>query len=183
MKMEFAKINRRNDEKKFVRGLAYVMCATLTITAVPPWAVYAESGTEVSGSKVATPSEASRDIESEVEEAVNEEDVEGDLPEVEPEEIPPSDPEPIEIPETDPVDIATPSEIVEPTFTDVKKALAASLLSSVTSSSSLEISGIPGQETSFEFLNGSQGEGTEEKPYLIKNREQLMDYPSLRPWA
>lgn len=36
--------------KKFVRGLAYVMCATLAITAVPPWAVYAESETEVSGS-------------------------------------------------------------------------------------------------------------------------------------
>ena len=108
--------------KKFVRGLAYVMCATLTITAVPPWAVYAESGTEVSGSKVATPSEAGRDIESEVEEAVNEEDVEGNLPEVEPEEILPADPNPIEVPTTEPVNIATPSEVVEPTFADVKKA-------------------------------------------------------------
>ena len=105
--------------KKFVRGLAYIMCATLTITAVPPWAVYAESGTEVSGSKVATPSEASRDIESEVEEPVIEEGVE-DLPEVDQEEIPPADPDPIEVPATEPVNIATPSEIVEPTFMDVK---------------------------------------------------------------
>ena len=166
--------------KKFVRGLAYVMCATLTITAVPPWAVYAESGTEVSGSKVATPSEASREIESEVEKPVNEEDVKGDLPDVEPEEILPADPDPIEVPTTEPVNIATPSEVVEPTFTDVKKALAASLLSSVPSSSSLgDIWDSWSGKTSFEFLNGSQGEGTEEKPYLIKNREQLMGLSEL----
>lgn len=166
--------------KKFVRGLAYVMCATLTITAVPPWAVYAESGTEVSGSKVATPSEASREIESEVEEPVNEEDVEGDLPEVEPEEIPPADPDPIEVPTTEPVNIATPSEVVDLTFTDVKKALVASLLSSVPYSSSLgDIWDSWSGKTSFEFLNGSQGEGTEEKPYLIKNREQLMGLSEL----
>ena len=166
--------------KKNVRGLAYIMCATLTITAVPLWAVYAQSGTEVSGSKVATPSDASRDIESEVEEPVNEEDVEEDLPEVEPEEILPADPDPIEIPATEPVNIATPSEVVEPTFTDVKKALAASLLSSVPSSSSLgDIWDSWSGKTSFEFLNGSQGEGTEEKPYLIKNREQLMGLSEL----
>ncbi|WP_349673845.1 Ig-like domain-containing protein [Lacrimispora sp.] len=166
--------------KKFVRGLAYVMCATLTITAVPPWAVYAESGTEVSCSKVATPSEASRDIESEVEEPVNEEDVEEDLPEVEPEEIPSVDPDPIKVPATEPVNIATPSEVVEPTFTDVKKALAASLLSTVPSSSSLgDIWDSWSGKTSFEFLSGSQGEGTEEKPYLIKNREQLMGISEL----
>jgi len=132
--------------KKNVRGLAYIMCATLTITAVPLWAVYAESGTEVSCLKVSTPSEASCEIESEVEEPVNEENVEEDLPEVEPEEILPADPDPIEIPATEPVNIATPSEVVEPTFTDVKKALAASLLSSVPSSSFWEISGIPGLE-------------------------------------
>jgi uncharacterized protein YjdB len=166
--------------KKFVRGLAYIMCATLTITAVPPWAVYAESGTEVSGSKVATPSEASRDIESELEEPVNEEDVEEDLPEVEPEEIPPADPDPIKVPATEPVNIATPSEVVEPTFTDVKKVLVASLLSSVPSSSSLgDIWDSWSGKTSFEFLSGSQGEGTEEKPYLIKNREQLLGLSEL----
>ncbi len=165
--------------KKIVRGLAYIMCATLTITAVPLWAVYAESGTEVSGLKVSTPSEASCEIESEVEEPVNEEDVE-DLPEVEPEEILPADPDPIEIPATEPVNIATPSEVVDLTFTDVKKALAASLLSSVPSSSSLgDIWDSWSGKTSFEFLNGSQGEGTEEKPYLIKNREQLMGLSEL----
>ncbi|MBE5973336.1 MAG: hypothetical protein E7251_01915 [Paenibacillaceae bacterium] len=166
--------------KKNVRGLAYIMCATLTITAVPLWAVYAESGTEVSCLKVSTPSEASCEIESEVEEPVNEENVEEDLPEVEPEEILPADPDPIEIPATEPVNIATPSEVVEPTFTDVKKALAASLLSSVPSSSFLgDIWDSWSGKTSFEFLNGSQGEGTEEKPYLIKNREQLMGLSEL----
>lgn len=165
--------------KKNVRGLAYIMCVTLTITAIPPWAVYAESGIEVSGSKVTTPSEASRDIESEVEEPVNDEDVEENLPEVEAEEIPPADPDPIEVPVTEPVNIATPS-VVEPTFTDVKKALAASLISSVPSSSSLgDIWDSWSGKTSFEFLSGSQGEGTEDKPYLIKNREQLMGLSEL----
>nr|WP_314461165.1 hypothetical protein [uncultured Clostridium sp.] len=165
--------------KKIVRGLAYVMCAALTITAVPSWAVYAESDTEVS-SLVATPSEASRDTEIEGEEIVNEEDFEEDLPEVEPEEIPAVDPETIEISVTVPVDIATPSEISEPDFVDIKKALAVSLLSSVSSSSSLgDIWDSWSGMTSFEFLSGSQGEGTEEKPYLIKNREQLMGLSEL----
>lgn len=161
--------------KNFVRGMAYVMCATLVITAVPPFAVYAELGTEVSSSKVATPSEAGRDTEIEGEEIVNEEDMEELLPEVEPETI--------EIPVTDPADIATPSEAVEspfPTFTDIKIALAASLLSSVPSSSSLgDIWDSWSGKTSFEFLSGSQGEGTEEKPYLLKNREQLMGLSEL----
>ncbi|MGC6177913.1 N-acetylmuramoyl-L-alanine amidase family protein [Lacrimispora sp. 38-1] len=166
--------------KKFVRGLAYVMCATLTITAVPPWTVYAESGTEVSSSKVATPSEAGRDNGIEEETVNNDETPEADLTEEEAEEIPPADPEPIEIPITDPADIATPSEVVEPTFTDVKKVLAASFLSSVPSSSFLgDIWDSWSGKTSFEFLSGSQGEGTEEKPYLIKNREQLMGLSEL----
>jgi uncharacterized protein YjdB len=34
-------------------------------------------------------------------------------------------------------------------------------------------------KTSFEFLSGSQGEGTKEKPFLIKNREQLMGLSEL----
>lgn len=34
-------------------------------------------------------------------------------------------------------------------------------------------------KTSFEFLSGSQGEGTEKRPYLIKNREQLMGLSEL----
>ena len=167
--------------KKFVRGLAYVMCATLTITAVPPWAVYAESGTEVSSSKVATPSEAGRGKEEET--VIHDETPEEDLPGKEEEEIPNVDPETIELPIADPIDIATPSEALEPTFptfTDIKKALAASILSSVPSSSSLgDIWDSWSGKTSFEFLSGSQGEGTEEKPYLIKNREQLMGLSEL----
>jgi uncharacterized protein YjdB len=169
--------------KNFVRGLAYVMCATLTITAVPPWAVYAESRTEVSSSKVATPSEAGRDNEIEEETIIPDEIPEESLPETEAEEIPSADLETIEIPITDPIDIATPSEALEPTFptfTDIKKALAASLLSLVPPSSSLgDIWDSWSGKTSFEFLSGSQGEGTEEKPYLIKNREQLMGLSEL----
>lgn len=34
-------------------------------------------------------------------------------------------------------------------------------------------------KTSFEFLSGNQGEGSEEKPFLIKNREQLMGLSEL----
>lgn len=34
-------------------------------------------------------------------------------------------------------------------------------------------------KTSFEFLNGKQGDGTEKRPYLIKNREQLMGVSEL----
>ena len=34
-------------------------------------------------------------------------------------------------------------------------------------------------KTSFEFLSGSQGKGTKEKPFLIKNREQLMGLSEL----
>lgn len=34
-------------------------------------------------------------------------------------------------------------------------------------------------KTSFEFLNGRNGEGTREKPFLIKNREQLMGLSEL----
>ncbi len=34
-------------------------------------------------------------------------------------------------------------------------------------------------KTSFEFLDGGQGKGTQEKPYLIKNREQLMGLSEL----
>ncbi|MDW2796495.1 hypothetical protein RZO55_02725 [Clostridium boliviensis] len=163
--------------KKYVRGLAYVMCAALTVTAVPPWAVYAETRTETkSYSLVATPSEASRDTETEGEEVNKEED----LPGVEPEEIPTADPEMVEMPVEDPVDTATPSEAVEPTFTDVKKALAPSLLSSVPSSSSLgDIWDSWSGKTSFEFLSESQGEGTEEKPYLIKTKAQLMGLSEL----
>ncbi|RFZ75695.1 hypothetical protein DS742_27645 [Lacrimispora amygdalina] len=159
----------------FVRGLAYVMCATLTITAVPAWAVYGVAGTEVSSS-MATPSEASRDTEIESEEIGNEEDHQ----EMEPEEIPAADPETIAIPIADPIHIATLSEASEPAFTEIKKALAAFLLSSVPSSSSLgDIWDSWSGKTSFEFLSGSQGEGTEEKPYLIKNREQLMGLSEL----
>lgn len=167
--------------KKFVRGLAYVMCAALTVTAVPPWKVYAGMGTGTeSSSSVATPSEASRDTDIEGEKIVNEEDKGEDLPGVEPEEIPAIDPVAIEMPVTDPVESATPSEAVEPAFTDIKKALAASLLSSVPSSSSLgDIWDSWSSKTSFEFLSGSQGEGTEEKPYLIKTKAQLMGLSEL----
>jgi uncharacterized protein YjdB len=160
--------------KKFVRGLAYVMCATLAITKVPTWAVYAESGTEVSSWEVATPSEAGHD---------NNEITEEDLSEKEAEIFPTADPETIEIPITDPINIATLSEAIEPTFptfTDIKKALAASHLSSVPSSSFLgDIWDSWSGKSSFEFLSGSQGEGTGEKPYLIKNREQLMGLSEL----
>lgn len=34
-------------------------------------------------------------------------------------------------------------------------------------------------KTSFEFLSGNQGKGTEKRPYLIKNREQLMGLSEL----
>ncbi len=95
-------------------------------------------------------------------------------------EIPTVDPETIEMPVTDPIDIATPSEAAEPAFTDIKKALAASLLTLVPSSSSLgDIWNSWSGKTSFEFLSGSQGEGTEEKPYLIKTKAQLMGLSEL----
>jgi hypothetical protein len=48
--------------KGLVRGLTYVMCAAMAITAVPPWAVYAENGqTAEETIQTASSSEADRD--------------------------------------------------------------------------------------------------------------------------
>jgi uncharacterized protein YjdB len=113
---------------------------------------------------VGTPSQAERNTEPEKEPETIVDDLELELPELS------------EVPNKatssqankPPVDM-----IVQPSLVPVKKvALAAS-------SSLGDIWDSWSGKTSFEFLSGSQGEGTEEKPYLIKNREQLMGLSEL----
>ena len=156
--------------KRWTRGLAYVMCATLAITAVPPWAVYGEGGKTVEGTvQTSTPSEADRDTganEGVVEEKKNGEELEaaletdekgeGDLKEATPSEAE-------AIPKETPVTVLPP-----------KMAVTAAASSSLG-----DIWDAWAGKTSFEFLSGSQGEGTKEKPFLIKNREQLMGLSEL----
>lgn len=188
--------------KRFKRGTAYALCAALTITAVPPYAVFADTKneTELSSLKTATPSEADRNTEvSEEEETIppieeeiaGEEDTSGEMTK-DPVGEEPTDaeenPETVKNTETGEFPVknlehtATPSEAgktAEPTFPDVKKPLLTSLLTAAPSSSLGNIWDSWSGKTSFEFLSGSQGEGTEEKPYLIKTNAQLMGLSEL----
>ena len=156
--------------KRLVRGLAYIMCAALAITAVPPWAVYAENGQTIEKTiHTATPSEADRDT--------------GDNEAVEEEKETSGEPESgLETEEREEEDIreATPSEAEERPKELPVTVLPAKMAVTTGASSSLgDIWDAWAGKTSFEFLSGNQGEGTEEKPYLIKNREQLMGLSEL----
>ncbi|MFT4004744.1 MAG: hypothetical protein QM683_03475 [Lacrimispora sp.] len=160
------------------KGLAYVMCAALVITAVPPRAVSAKTDDLVKKeiqTSTATASEADWDTEPDTREESGTEDPENDSE--------PGETEPVEeteeskaVPEEaeEPV---TPSE-AEPSQT-VPVVVPAKLAAASAVSSLGDIWDSWSGKTSFEFLSGSQGEGTEEKPYLIKNREQLMGLSEL----
>ncbi|MDR2022093.1 MAG: hypothetical protein LBQ71_02300 [Hungatella sp.] len=157
--------------KRLIRGFAYAVCAALVITAVPPWATYAENGEATEKTvQTATPSEADRDTGTN--EGAGEEKETSGKPEfgletegkVE-EDLKESTPSEAEEISTAPPVAAPPSAKIAVT------AAASSSLGDIWDSWS--------GKTSFEFLSGTQGEGTKEKPYLIKNREQLMGLSEL----
>uniref|UniRef100_UPI0006D17827 hypothetical protein n=1 Tax=Clostridium sp. NkU-1 TaxID=1095009 RepID=UPI0006D17827 len=145
--------------KGLVRGLAYVMCAAMAITAVPPWAVYAENGQTIENAiHTATPSEADRDTGDN--EEVEENETGGELEfGLETEER-----------EEENFREATPSEAIEapkelPTILPAKMAVKAAASSSLG-----DIWDTWAGKTSFEFLSGTQGEGTKEK--TLPDQEQ-----------
>ncbi|MDR1547358.1 MAG: hypothetical protein LBT06_02055 [Hungatella sp.] len=156
-------------KKGFVRGLTYVMCAAMAIAAVPPWAVYAENGqTAEKTIQTASSSEADRDTGGN--EDVKEEKEIVAEPEVG-----------LEIEEREEEDLreAIPSN-AEETPKELPTSFLAKMAVTAAASSSLgDIWDAWAGKTSFEFLSGTQGEGTKEKPYLIKNREQLMGLSEL----
>lgn len=195
--------------KKIIRGTAYALCAALVITATPSWAVYADTGEITGGAarvKTATPSEADRDTQT-AEAAYEEPEIDTDISaeaEIEASEDskdqlmekttiseddqdteidePDVDTKADEIGETDQTEKATASEAdripLETSLISHPKATVMAL--DATNSSSLgDIWDAWSGKTSFEFLSGSQGEGTEKKPYLIKNLEQLMGLSEL----
>lgn len=162
-------------KKRFIRGMAYALCATLVMSAVPSWAVYAEIGeTQEKTAITATPSEADRDTEADEEEEAREMETGEEIGE-EPE----AGSEAGEV-EEEQTEKATPSEAEQLPKEIPATILPAAKVMAVTASSSLgDIWDAWSGKTSFEFLSGSQGEGSEEKPYLIKNREQLMGLSEL----
>ena len=153
--------------KRLMKGTAYALCAALTMTSLPTLEVFADNGLLAGESilaQVGTPSQAERDTETEKEPETIVDDLEPELAELP--EIP--DKATSSQANKPPVDI-----VVQPSLVPVKKvALAAT-------SSLGDIWDSWSGKTSFEFLSGNQGEGTEEKPYLIKNREQLMGLSEL----
>ncbi|GLC83088.1 Ig-like domain-containing protein [Lacrimispora brassicae] len=156
--------------KRWTRRLAYIMCAALAITAVPPWAVYGEDGKTVEGIiQTATPSEADRDTganEDVVEERKTGEELESALETDEKEE---KDLKEATSSEAEAIQKETPLTVLP-----AKMAVTAVAYSSLGDIWDAWVG-----KTSFEFLSGSQGEGTKEKPFLIKNREQLMGLSEL----
>jgi uncharacterized protein YjdB len=167
--------------KKMMKGTAYVLCAALAMTSLPTWAVYANTDLlagEPVFARLGTPSQADKipDEEEIPVDTTEEKELEVDLPEGE------IETEPVkELTEVDLTDPATPSQAnPAPVDTLITPSLVAVKKIALESSSSLgDIWDSWSGKTSFEFLSGSQGEGTEEKPYLIKNREQLMGLSEL----
>jgi uncharacterized protein YjdB len=168
--------------KKIMKGTAYVLCAALTMTSLPSLEVYANTDLmagEPVYERIGTPSQAEK-IQDEEEKSVDtteekELEEEVDLPESEVETEPETEPH---IEWTEP---ATPSQ-ANPVSVDPllpSSLVAVKKLALETSSPLGDIWDSWSGKTSFEFLSGSQGEGTEEKPYLIKNREQLMGLSEL----
>lgn len=159
--------------KKRMKGFASLLCTTIVISTstLPSWAVYAENGQIVEKTvQTATSSEADRitedneEVEEEKEKETNEDlesglDTDGKMDE--------------ELRES------TPSE-AEEIPKDASTILPTKIAVKTTAFSSLgDIWDAWAGKTSFEFLSGSQGEGTKEKPFLIKNREQLMGLSEL----
>lgn len=155
--------------KNRMKGAAYLLCTTMVISTLPSWAVYAENGRIVEKTvQTATPSEADWDTEDN-EELEEEKETSEDLESV------------LETDEKMDEELreATPSEAEgkpkdAPTILPTKIAVTTAAFSSLG-----DIWDAWTGKTSFEFLDGSQGEGTKEKPYLIKNREQLMGLSEL----
>ncbi|WP_312427795.1 hypothetical protein [Lacrimispora sp.] len=155
--------------KKRMKGFACLLCTTMVISTLPSWEVYAENQRIVEKTvHTATPSEADRDTEDNevvAEEKENSEDLESGLEtggkmDEGLRESSPSEAE--EIPKDVPTILPTKIAVMNASFSslgDIWDAWAG--------------------KTSFEFLSGNQGEGTKEKPFLIKNREQLMGLSEL----
>lgn len=168
--------------KKIMKGTAYALCAALTMTSLPSLAVYANTDLlagEPVYARMGTPSQAEK-IESEEEKPVDtteekELEEEIDLPEGE------IETEPVKEPDIDWTEPATPSQAIPVSVDPLlpSSLVAVKKLALETSSSLGDIWDSWSGKTSLEFLSGSQGEGTEEKPYLIKNREQFMGLSEL----
>lgn len=165
--------------KKMMKGTAYALCAALAMTSLPSWAVYANtdllSGNPVYA-RMGTPSQAEK-IEDEEEPVNIIEETEPDIDQPEDE----IETEPVTEPDIDWTEPATPSQAKPVSVNPLlpSSLIAVKKLALETSSSLGDIWDSWSGKTSFEFLSGSQGEGTEEKPYLIKNREQLMGLSEL----
>ncbi len=155
--------------KKRMKGFAYLLCTTMVISTSPSWAVYAENGRIVEKTvQTAAPYEAERNTEDNEEVKEDKETREdlgsglktdGKMDE--------------ELRES------TPSE-AEEMPKDTSEILPTKIAETSTGFSSLgDIWDAWAGKTSFEFLSGNQGEGTKEKPFLIKNREQLMGLSEL----
>jgi uncharacterized protein YjdB len=165
--------------KKMMKGTAYALCAALAMTSLPSWAVYANtdllSGEPVYA-RMGTPSQAEKiQDEEEPVDTTKETEPEIDQPEGE------IETEPVKEPDIKWTEPATPSQ-ANPVSVDPllpSSLVAVKKLALETSSSLGDIWDSWSGKTSFEFLSGSQGEGTEEKPYLIKNRDQLMGLSEL----
>ncbi len=157
--------------KKMKKGTAYALCAALTMTSLPTLEVFANNvllAGEPVLAQVGTPSQAERDIEIEKKPEKEPETIVDDLDQNFPELSDAPDKATCSQANKPPVEI-----IVQPSLVTVKKV-------ELTAASSLgDIWDTWSGKTSFEFLSGNQGEGTEEKPYLIKNREQLMGLSEL----
>ncbi|WP_333645467.1 hypothetical protein [Lacrimispora sp.] len=155
--------------KKLIRGTVYALCAALAITSAAPAGMaygYNEEPQEHQEKMVSlsTPSEARREDEADPEEeAAGEMETGLEL-----------------IEEDESHERATPSEAEEmPKELPTAAPLAAKMAVTSFSSSLGDVWDAWSGKTSFEFLSGSQGEGTEERPYVIKNREQLMGLSEL----
>lgn len=148
--------------KKRMKGIAHFLCTAMIMCTLPSWAVYAENEQIVEKTvQTATPSEGvqgteeketSGDLESGLETGGKVE--EGQRK-------------------------ATPSEAEEKPK-DATAILPTKIAVMTAAFSSLgDIWDAWTGKTSFEFLSGNQGEGTKEKPFLIKNKEQLMGLSEL----
>ncbi len=168
-------------KKRFIRRTVYTLCTALIMSAAPSWTVYGVTGETAEGmtlTKIATASAADRDklTNSETNEELESDTVIEKQPEM--------NIEVDEMPKEKAAEKATASEAggitetIAASLTEVKST-AVMILQPTASSFLGDIWDSWSGKTSFEFLNGNNGEGTEEKPYLIKNREQLMGLSEL----
>lgn len=153
--------------KGLEKGLAYLLCAALALPALPGAAYGEEPEGKAGAVRTATASEADRRPEEEETAAC-------ENPEEEEEKEAQKEPEGRATASS-----ADRKPAAAKTIAAAPVKAAARSLRAGASSSLGDIWDDWSGRTSFEFLNGDNGEGTEEKPFLIRNREQLMGLSEL----